>query len=178
MCVCVLISILWLDTVYALLYTDELFLFLCVCSCFCLYLIVCNPVSQSILKRCINKMFLVMLVMITNTVWSVISILMHIHHVKKIYIRLSYIDYIIYLCIYSLYNGKVQLWDYLLCSLVNTFVHHTGPVRGVSFHLHQPLFVSGGDDCDVKVGNIDLLYKCTLLLLFTTFRRLFMHVEI
>ena len=28
---------------------------------------------------------------------------------------------------------------------------YTGPVRGVSFHSEQPLFVSGGDDYKIKV---------------------------
>ena len=31
------------------------------------------------------------------------------------------------------------------------FVRFTGPVRGVHFHVVQPLFVSGGDDYKIKV---------------------------
>eukprot|EP00397_Hematodinium_sp_SG-2012_P000797 GEMP01000798.1.p1 GENE.GEMP01000798.1~~GEMP01000798.1.p1 ORF type:complete len:1208 (+),score=227.47 GEMP01000798.1:233-3856(+) len=54
----------------------------------------------------------------------------------------------------SLHNGHIQLWDYRICSLMETFEEHEGgPVRGVSFHLSQPLFVSGGDDYKVKVWN-------------------------
>ena len=33
------------------------------------------------------------------------------------------------------------------------FLPFVGPVRGVCFHLTQPLFVSGGDDYKVKVWN-------------------------
>ena len=31
-----------------------------------------------------------------------------------------------------------------------------GPVRGLDFHLTQPLFVSGGDDYKIKVWNYKL----------------------
>ena len=37
----------------------------------------------------------------------------------------------------------VQLWDYRMCTLLDKFDEHDGPVRGVDFHKQQPLFVSG-----------------------------------
>ncbi|KAJ1515107.1 hypothetical protein HMI54_012895 [Coelomomyces lativittatus] len=37
--------------------------------------------------------------------------------------------------------------------LIDRFDEHEGPVRGVSFHCNQPLFVSGGDDYKVRVWN-------------------------
>jgi coatomer protein complex subunit alpha (xenin) len=74
----------------------------------------------------------------------------------------------------SLHNGVIQLWDYRMSVLIDTFEEHDGtqrymivcnqskvvigapvfflgPVRGVHFHLTQPLFVSGGDDYKIKV---------------------------
>jgi hypothetical protein len=45
----------------------------------------------------------------------------------------------------------VQLWDYRMCTLLEKFDEHDGPVRGVDFHKQQPLFVSGGDDYKIKV---------------------------
>eukprot|EP00929_Paragymnodinium_shiwhaense_P101409 TRINITY_DN644_c0_g2_i1.p1 TRINITY_DN644_c0_g2~~TRINITY_DN644_c0_g2_i1.p1 ORF type:complete len:1222 (+),score=326.60 TRINITY_DN644_c0_g2_i1:199-3864(+) len=54
----------------------------------------------------------------------------------------------------SLHNGQIQLWDYRIGSLIDKFEEHEGgPVRGVCFHLTQPLFVSGGDDYKIKVWN-------------------------
>ena len=44
----------------------------------------------------------------------------------------------------SLHNGVIQLWDYRMCTLLDKFDEHDGPVRGVDFHKQQPLFVSGG----------------------------------
>ena len=38
-----------------------------------------------------------------------------------------------------------------MCTLLDKFDEHDGPVRGVDFHKHQPLFVSGGDDYKIKV---------------------------
>jgi WD40 repeat protein len=38
----------------------------------------------------------------------------------------------------------IQLWDYRMGTLIDRFDEHDGPVRGVSFHQSQPLFVSGG----------------------------------
>eukprot|EP00753_Platysulcus_tardus_P003441 PLAT12454.9.p1 GENE.PLAT12454.9~~PLAT12454.9.p1 ORF type:complete len:1289 (-),score=800.57 PLAT12454.9:76-3744(-) len=38
-------------------------------------------------------------------------------------------------------------------TLLEKFEEHEGPVRGVDFHLSQPLFVSGGDDYKIKVWN-------------------------
>ena len=53
----------------------------------------------------------------------------------------------------SLHNGVIQLWDYRMCTLLDKFDEHDGPVRGVDFHKQQPLFVSGGDDYKIKVWN-------------------------
>ena len=46
----------------------------------------------------------------------------------------------------------LQLWDYRMCTLLEKFDEHDGPVRGVDFHKQQPLFVSGGDDYKIKVS--------------------------
>ena len=46
-----------------------------------------------------------------------------------------------------------QLWDYRMGTLIDRFDEHDGPVRGVHFHKSQPLFVSGGDDYKIKVGQ-------------------------
>ncbi|EEC02164.1 coatomer alpha subunit, putative [Ixodes scapularis] len=51
----------------------------------------------------------------------------------------------------SLHNGVIQLWDYRMCTLLDKFDEHDGPVRGICFHNQQPLFVSGGDDYQIKV---------------------------
>ncbi|XP_028171504.1 coatomer subunit alpha-like, partial [Ostrinia furnacalis] len=53
----------------------------------------------------------------------------------------------------SLHNGVIQLWDYRMCTLLEKFDEHDGPVRGICFHSNQPLFVSGGDDYKIKVWN-------------------------
>jgi coatomer protein complex subunit alpha (xenin) len=53
----------------------------------------------------------------------------------------------------SLHNGSIQLYDYRMELLIDTFDEHDGPVRGVHFHSTQPLFVSGGDDQKIKVWN-------------------------
>lgn len=53
--------------------------------------------------------------------------------------------------IYSLHSGVIQLWDYRMCTLLEKFDEHDGPVRGICFHIQQPLFVSGGDDFKIKV---------------------------
>ncbi|CAA6669873.1 unnamed protein product [Spirodela intermedia] len=37
--------------------------------------------------------------------------------------------------------------------LIDRFEEHEGAVRSVHFHNSQPLFVSGGDDCGIKVWN-------------------------
>ena len=66
---------------------------------------------------------------------------------RKTFISLS----LFYICILSLHNGTIQLWDYRMCTLLDKFEEHDGPVRGVCFHNQQPLFVSGGDDYKIKV---------------------------
>lgn len=53
----------------------------------------------------------------------------------------------------SLHSGIIQLWDYRMCTLIEKFEEHEGPVRGIHFHNNQPLFVSGGDDYKIKVWN-------------------------
>uniref|UniRef100_A0A8C8UP76 Coatomer alpha subunit C-terminal domain-containing protein n=1 Tax=Peromyscus maniculatus bairdii TaxID=230844 RepID=A0A8C8UP76_PERMB len=40
----------------------------------------------------------------------------------------------------SLHNGVIQLWDYRMCTLIDKFDEHDGPVRGIDFHKQQPLF--------------------------------------
>lgn len=53
----------------------------------------------------------------------------------------------------SLHDGQIQLWDYRVGTLLETFKEHNGPVRSVDFHPTQPLFVSGGDDYKIRVWN-------------------------
>lgn len=65
------------------------------------------------------------------------------------YIYVINIIIFIYGC--SLHSGVIQLWDYRMCTLLEKFDEHDGPVRGVCFHNQQPLFVSGGDDFKIKV---------------------------
>ena len=63
----------------------------------------------------------------------------------------------------SLHNGVIQLWDYRMCTLIDKFDEHDGPVRGICFHNQQPLFVSGGDDYKIKVDFIQVyLHICRL----------------
>eukprot|EP00928_Gymnodinium_smaydae_P028308 TRINITY_DN2160_c0_g3_i1.p1 TRINITY_DN2160_c0_g3~~TRINITY_DN2160_c0_g3_i1.p1 ORF type:complete len:1244 (-),score=301.09 TRINITY_DN2160_c0_g3_i1:224-3895(-) len=65
----------------------------------------------------------------------------------------------------SLHNGVIQLWDYRIGSLIDKYEEHEGgPVRGVCFHVTQPLFVSGGDDYKIKVWNYKLR-RCIFTLL-------------
>ena len=56
----------------------------------------------------------------------------------------------------ALHNGEIQLWDYVMASLVCRFNDHEGPVRGIDFHKTQPIFVSGGDDYLIKVWDYKL----------------------
>ena len=67
----------------------------------------------------------------------------------------------------SLHNGLIQLWDYRMCTLIDKFDEHDGPVRGIDFHNQQPLFVSGGDDYKIKVsfvcGPINIQLICSFL---------------
>ena len=63
----------------------------------------------------------------------------------------------------SLHNGLIQLWDYRMCTLIDKFDEHDGPVRGIDFHNQQPLFVSGGDDYKIKVSCVWSNQYSTLL---------------
>lgn len=45
-------------------------------------------------------------------------------------------------------------WDYRVGTVIDRFEEHDGPVRGVDFHLHEPLIVTGGDDYKIKVSSI------------------------
>ena len=71
----------------------------------------------------------------------------------------------------SLHNGIIQLWDYQMGTLLDRFDEHNGPVRGVCFHNHQPLFVSGGDDYKIKASVFVLFF-----LLLNYFMTFFYHV--
>ncbi|KAK2187376.1 hypothetical protein NP493_168g04047 [Ridgeia piscesae] len=51
-----------------------------------------------------------------------------------------------------------------MCTLIDKFDEHDGPVRGICFHDQQPLFVSGGDDYKIKVWNYKLK-RCLFTLL-------------
>ncbi|KAK8490280.1 hypothetical protein V6N11_048206 [Hibiscus sabdariffa] len=51
----------------------------------------------------------------------------------------------------SLHSGVIQLWDYRMGTLIDRFDEHDGPVRGVHFHMSQPLFVSG----ETKAWEVD-----------------------
>ena len=44
-------------------------------------------------------------------------------------------------------------------TMIEKFEEHDGPVRGISFHSQQPLFVSGGDDYKIKVSCSVFLFK-------------------
>ncbi|KFM03458.1 Coatomer subunit alpha, partial [Aptenodytes forsteri] len=78
----------------------------------------------------------------------------------------------------SLHNGVIQLWDYRMCTLIDKFDEHDGPVRGIDFHKQQPLFVSGGDDYKIKVWNYKLR-RCLFTLLghLDYIRTTFFHHE-
>lgn len=56
----------------------------------------------------------------------------------------------------SLHDGAIQLYDYRMGILLESYQEHEGPVRGIDFHKSQPLFVSGGDDYKIKVWNYQL----------------------
>ena len=56
-----------------------------------------------------------------------------------------------------------------MCSLIDRFDEHDGPVRGISFHSNQPLFVSGGDDYKIKVCSQRCVYNTVLTLASSLF---------
>lgn len=53
----------------------------------------------------------------------------------------------------GLHDGVIQIWNYQMKTLVETYREHNGAVRGVHFHQTQPMFVSGGNDQLVRVWN-------------------------
>jgi coatomer protein complex subunit alpha (xenin) len=55
-------------------------------------------------------------------------------------------------------------WDYRVGTVIDRFEEHDGPVRGVDFHLTEPLIVSGGDDYKIKVWDYKLR-RCLFTLL-------------
>jgi len=63
-------------------------------------------------------------------------------------------------------------------TLIDRFEEHEGPVRGVDFHVTQPLFVSGGDDYKIKVWNYKLR-RCLFTLLghLDYIRTVYFHKE-
>ena len=50
-------------------------------------------------------------------------------------------------------------------TLIEKFDEHDGPVRGISFHEAQPLFVSGGDDYKIKV-RYNIIFRVGYILYF------------
>lgn len=57
----------------------------------------------------------------------------------------------------TLHTGGIHLWDYRMNTLISTFSDgNEGPVRTADFHSSKPLFVTGGDDFNVKVWNYKL----------------------
>lgn len=58
----------------------------------------------------------------------------------------------------------VDRWDYRVGTVIDRFEEHDGPVRGVDFHLTEPLLVSGGDDYKIKVWDYKLR-RCLFTLL-------------
>jgi coatomer protein complex subunit alpha (xenin) len=78
----------------------------------------------------------------------------------------------------SLHTGAINMYDYRMGTLIDTFAEHEGndtkkinslgPVRGIHFHPTMPLFVSGGDDNKIRVWNYKLkrcLFTLTLITL-------------
>ena len=55
-------------------------------------------------------------------------------------------------------------WDYRVGTVIDRFEEHDGPVRGVDFHLTDPMIVSGGDDYKIKVWDYKLR-RCLFTLL-------------
>uniref|UniRef100_A0A8C9GRK2 Uncharacterized protein n=1 Tax=Piliocolobus tephrosceles TaxID=591936 RepID=A0A8C9GRK2_9PRIM len=51
----------------------------------------------------------------------------------------------------GLHNGVIQLWDYRIGVLIDKFEEHEGPVRGIDFHLFQPLFVNFPHTCNIYI---------------------------
>ena len=62
------------------------------------------------------------------------------------------------------YTHKKNSWDYRVGTVIDRFEEHDGPVRGVDFHLTEPLLVSGGDDYKIKVWDYKLR-RCLFTLL-------------
>jgi len=63
--------------------------------------------------------------------------------------------------------------------MIDKYEEHEGPVRGINFHMTQPLFVSGGDDYKIKVWNYKQK-KCMFSLVshLDYIRTVFFHHEL
>lgn len=64
---------------------------------------------------------------------------------------------------YACFNENHR-WDYRVGTVIDRFEEHDGPVRGVDFHVSEPLIVSGGDDYKIKVWDYKLR-RCLFTLL-------------
>ena len=67
-------------------------------------------------------------------------------------------------CPFSFFCFPRPVWDYRVGTVIDRFEEHDGPVRGVDFHLHEPMIVSGGDDYKIKVWDYKLR-RCLFTLL-------------
>ena len=76
------------------------------------------------------------------------------------------------------HDGKHLTYLYSQCKFEIFLNLILGPVRGISFHSQQPLFVSGGDDYKIKVWNYKQR-KCLFTLLghLDYIRTTFFHHE-
>jgi len=59
-------------------------------------------------------------------------------------------------------TGEVMMNDYEAKSNIFTLKAHSGPIRTVAIHPTQSLFLTGSDDCKVKVWNSDRL-RCIVV---------------
>lgn len=79
----------------------------------------------------------------------------------------SYLSSLVSPCIVPsthLIQQPTTRWDYRVGTVIDRFEEHDGPVRGVDFHLHEPLIVTGGDDYKIKVWDYKLR-RCLFTLL-------------
>ena len=92
-------------------------------------------------------------------------------HISHIYVSSSIfatrnIDYRKHITHLNLEYVLFTSWNYRVGTVIDRFEEHDGPVRGVDFHLTQPLIVSGGDDYKIKVWDYKLRALMLLLLHF------------